>query len=54
MRAGGEFRVPTYGTPKENFVQRIAFDAAELPGVDRTREEAWIDTLASSRLSVTR
>jgi AraC-like DNA-binding protein len=29
-------------------LQKITFDAAELPGADRVRKEAWIETLASS------
>jgi AraC-like DNA-binding protein len=35
-------------------VQKIVFDSAELPGDDRLRKEAWIDTLASTvaRLNV--
>jgi hypothetical protein len=35
-------------------MQKIAFDSVELPGNDRLRKEAWIDTLASTvaRLTV--
>jgi AraC-like DNA-binding protein len=47
MRAGGDSGYQVAGTRKENFVQKITFHAAQLPGVDRMRKEAWIDTLAS-------
>ena len=30
------------------YLQKVAFDAEQLPGADRVRKEAWMETLASS------